>query len=173
MTGIFINSNEISLSCIELKHLSKLHEWYSNTDEYYYATGLKQPVTVEETSNNYFDILRSSNEALLGIFLRNNAKMIGVLKCRFTGDTVWINLLIIESRFQNMKYGTKSVAMLLDYLKKNCGTREAYLSVSQENIKGKIFWLKNGFSEFEPAGNQPSVILDNGNVIIMRKQMQP
>lgn len=172
MTGILINSNEISISCIELKHLTRLHEWYNTAEEYYYATGMDQPVTADETTRNYFDTLKSLNEALLGIFLQSTGRMIGILKCRFAGEAVWINQFMIESGYQNMKYGTKTIAMFAEYLKNSRSTREAYLCVSPQNIKGKCFWKKNGFEEFSATGNSLTNTLEKGKVIIMKRALQ-
>lgn len=169
MTGIIANNDEISIKCIEMRQLAGLRKWYNDTDEYRYATGFDDPVTIVDLGRSYFNVLKSPDEALLGIYKQGGCTLIGVLKCRFTKDAVWISLFLIDKSCQDRGYGSGAVSLFLNYSRQNRGIREAYLSVAAQNPKGKRFWEKNGFIEIiEGMGNTAAISVGN-KAIIMKK----
>lgn len=169
MISLFTRDNKLSIERFEQGQLPKLLEWYNMSEEYTYATGIHLPVTLDELDKKFFGALHNEEEVLFGIHLILENTLIGMLKCRITGNILWINILIIDKDYQNMGYGTAVISLLLNHLKKSNGVKEAFLSVAAGNGKGRAFWLKNGFKEMQQEENK---ITFNGKeqvVIIMKR----
>lgn len=131
-------------------------KWYNMTDEFKFATGFDRPVTMGVLVKKYIEALASGNEFFLGIYLRNEGIIIGILKGMLEnekGGIAWIKSLIIDPSYQRMGYGSSAVNLFLDFLGKNTKIRDVYLAVAEENAVGINFWRKQQFGEIRRIQN--------------------
>lgn len=97
-----------------------------------------------------------------------------MLKGQFTynyEDTAWINTVIIEPEVQRKGYGTEAINLLIGYLKENTKVKKLYLSVSEENIIGKLFWRKQNFSVIMRINKDSTSKYKHQGISIMYRQI--
>lgn len=148
MLSLNIHSSIVSLRDIKYENLPQILNWYNNTDDFSYATGIDHTMTLDELKRKYAEVAISSNEFFNGIYKRDNGLMIGILKGRLNHETtcnLWINSIAIDPAFQSMGYGSGALDLILDHMKLNHEVKKAYITVIDGNLKGKCFWEKNGF----------------------------
>ena len=174
MYSLEIENEEIYFKNIRPGDLPVVLEWYNRTDDFKYATGVDTPMTLEDLAGKYAEVAISCNEFFAGIYTKKQDMMIGLLKGSLKykrKDAVWIRSIVIDTSHQNMGYGSLTVALLLKHLKTASNIENAYLAVLEENIKGRAFWSKNGFSEMRRVDNHLYLQDKRRNIIIMYKKI--
>jgi RimJ/RimL family protein N-acetyltransferase len=171
MLLVDIHDSLIALKNLEQHQLNEVLDWYNKSEEYKFATGQDGSVALELLMNKYLQTTDSDKDFFLGIFSICENKLVGVLKGKLAGTAIWITLIAIAFEYQGKKFGSMSINLLLDYMKYNRNTTNAYLAVVEKNIKGRKFWLKNGFTDIKMVGNH--ILFDNYkyNIIIMQKRL--
>lgn len=172
MLKLNLQNSEIFIKDIKYEQLPMLLEWYNNVDEFKFATGVDKPIPLEELTLRYAEAAISSCEFFSAIYLRNQGKMIGILKGRIKFKNklaVWINSIVIDPNYQNKGFGTSSIELLLRYLKSELSVNGAFLSVIADNIKGRNFWDKLGFNEARKMSNHAHLEGKSQDVIILYK----
>lgn len=172
MFKLNIQNDVLRLQDIKLEHLPKILEWYNNVDDFKYATGVDTPITLEVLTGRYAEVAISSNEFFAGIYVIDTEGMVGLIKGRVKyreESAVWISSLVIAPKYQRRGIGTVSINLLLNHLKKYNNVMTAYLSVVEENIKGKKFWDKLKFQEVKKIDNYYHILDKHQNVSIMYK----
>ena len=61
-------------------------------------------------------------------------------------ESMWLDRLMIDARFQGNGYGGLFIPLLIDYMKAHYLIKRIYLSVHEENKKIKIDLILNGIS---------------------------
>lgn len=172
MYSLNIQNEMIYFKDIKIKHLPYILQWYNKVEDFKFATGIDTPMTLEMLTQKYAEVAICSNEFFVGIFNKNENKMIGILKGRLhynEKDAVWISSLAIDSKYQRKGFGSSALNLLLDYLKQKNMVRCAYLAVIEENMQGRRFWAKHGFQVLRKMENHIRLQDKQQNAIIMYK----
>lgn len=155
---------------VESMQLPKLLGWYNNLDSFRFATGVNSKISMDVLEDMLDKTAKCSRNFFKGINLTVSGEMIGIVKGQYSddGNSVWINMMIIDLKYQRKGYGRKSMEMLAEYFKKNCGIKALYLAVAEDNAAGRAFWQKLNFTEvyrvknyFNSGGLPQSVIILN------------
>ncbi|MCX7842664.1 MAG: GNAT family N-acetyltransferase [Clostridia bacterium] len=174
MLPLNIAGEHVFFEDIKIEHLPIILKWYNSVDCFKFATGVDSPITLEKLTQKYAEVAICSNEFFVGIFLIRERKMIGILKGRLENkgaQTVWISSIVIDPFYQKRGFGSSSVNLLLDYLRSNYYVKFACLAVIEENIPGRAFWSKLGFTETRRIENHLKLKDKQQNVIIMNKEI--
>jgi len=148
MYPLNIQDDLILIKDIKPGDLYHVFRWYNLSDEFKFATGIETKVTFKTLSTMYMEIVEKKDEFFAGIYIERGSKIIGLLKGRFSlgkNNVLWLSVLIIDPAFQNMGYGSKCVNLLLKDLKIRMNINTVFVAVVEENVKGKAFWVKQGF----------------------------
>jgi ribosomal protein S18 acetylase RimI-like enzyme len=174
MFALNIENDGVYFKDIRFRDLLKVLEWYNNTDDYKFATGIGEPVTIELLRQKYAESLISRNEFFVGIYSKVDHKMIGIIKGRIhsgTNGEIWINSMIIDSAYQNIGIGSSSIRLLLKYFRDVISAKSVLLSVIESNTRGVRFWAKQGFSTLRRIEEYVRLRGEDQNVLIMRKDL--
>ena len=84
---------EICFKDIQRENLPEILRWYNDTPEFEFATGVDAPISLDKLSESFEKVASSGNDFFAGIYIAENAEMIGFLKgmlkekpCRETGE---------------------------------------------------------------------------------------
>jgi len=174
MLSLNIQNDVICFEDIKPEQLPTVLEWYNKTDEYKYATGVEQPLTLELLTQKYMETVNCSEEFFVGIYVKMAGIMAGMLKGKLENkntDVLWISMLMIRPDCRNRGYGSMSITLLMDYFKKKYDLLNIYLTVAEENSKGKMFWIKQGFGEIKRVNNYKSWEGRYFDVAVMHKNL--
>lgn len=173
MYSLNLRNDILYFKDIESIHLPKLLSWYNNLDSFKYATGVYSKISTDVLEDILNKTINCTRSFFAGINLTVSNEMIGILKGQFSdnGNTVWINMMIIDLKYQNRGYGRKSIEMLVKHLEKNCSTRVLYLAVAQDNTAGRAFWQKLSFNEVDRVKDYVNLSGLSQRVIIMSKSI--
>jgi RimJ/RimL family protein N-acetyltransferase len=174
MYSLNIKSNILYLRDLGMDDLDHILKLFNDIDGFKFATGIYEPVTLNELKRFFLKNLFSQKVFCSGIFNIGSGKIIGMLKGHLTydfEDTAWINTMIIEPEVQRKGYGTEAVNLLIGYLKENTKVKKLYLSVSEENIMGKHFWEKQKFSEIKRINKNSASGCKPWGISIMCRQI--
>ncbi len=174
MFTLNIQNSLIYFRDIKLSDLHKVLEWYNKVDDFKFATGIDFPITLEVLKQKYAEVVISKNEFFVGVYSSREQNMIGLLKGNLKHELeniMWISSIVIDPAYQNKGLGRESVNLLIRYLQKNNGINEVYLAVIEDNIQGRIFWEKQGFTELRKMQNHLKLHDKPQNVIIMFRNL--
>jgi len=172
MFSLNIENDCLYFKDIKPEDLPRILKWYNNADEYGFATGMGRNISLEMLSRKYAEAAICSDEFFVGIYIKKNDIMIGILKGRLgykNRDAIWISSIVIDSSFQNMGYGSMSIDLLLSYMKTHNKIKNAYLVVVEDNLAGKRFWQKQKFQELRIVEKYLELQDKRKNVILMHK----
>ena len=82
MFSLNIQAETVYFKDIKLEHLPQILDWYNKIDDFKFATGIDQPMTIEMMTQKYAEVSICTNEFFVGIYCTNVDKMIGILKGR-------------------------------------------------------------------------------------------
>lgn len=142
-----IADNIIRLKGITHTQLPEILNWYNNTEQFKYATGIDKPVSMDYLLRKYEEAAICGVEFFAGIY-GNHGKMIGLVKGRVGRKSVpaiWINSIIISPSDQRKGIGSLTVKLLIEGLNKSGEYKKVCVSVVEKNTAGLRFWIKNGF----------------------------
>lgn len=174
MFHLNICNDSVFFEDIKLEHLPLILKWYNKVEDFKFATGIDCPITIEALTKKYAEVAICSNEFFVGIYIKNEKRIIGILKGRLEYEnkhSVWISSIVIDPRHQNKGYGSSAIDLLLTYLKSNNKVNTVYLAVIEENIQGRLFWKKHGFNELRRIENHLKLQNRAQNVIILQKSI--
>jgi len=174
MHSLNIQNDIVYFRDIKPEHLPMILKWYNKVDDFKFATGIDTPMTLEKLTGKYAEVAICVNEFFVGIYSKNESRMIGILKGRLEYKNkyaVWISSIVIDSNLQKKGYGTASVNLLLNVLKTNQNVQDAYLAVIEDNEQGRMFWNKLKFKELRRIENHLKLQNKPQNVIVMHKQV--
>lgn len=106
---------------IKKNELDLVLELYNDDDESMFATGTSRCLSLEDMEEKYLEVLISSHEFFIGIFLKTSDKLIGVLKGRIDyehNEEAWITSFIIKKEHRNMGIGNKTINAFMLYMQK-------------------------------------------------------
>ena len=172
MLSLNIQAQTVYFKDIKLEHLPQILKWYNKIDDFKFATGIDQPMTIEMLTEKYAEVSICTNEFFVGIYCATHHQMIGILKGRLEYEnkhSVWISSLVIDLLYQNKGYGSVAIKMLLDHFKDFNQIKDAYLAVIEVNEQGIGFWHKNSFTEVRKIKNHIKLQNKQQNVIIMHR----
>ncbi len=170
MISINIQNNIVALKDIEQEQLSYVLDWY-NREDFRFATGLEAPVDLDALEQKLLKCARSSCEFFVGIHGFYEQKLMGVIHGKLSGKALWINMMAIGREFQGKGYGTVSMDLLLKYMRQDGNIKAVYLAVAEKNLKGRRFWLRNGFCDMRLASERTVFEGEKHNIIIMQKRI--
>jgi RimJ/RimL family protein N-acetyltransferase len=174
MFSLNIQGDSVYFRDIKPEHLPQILNWYNKIEDFKFATGIDQPMTIEMLTQKYAEISICTNEFFVGIYSYVENKMIGILKGRLeyeNKNTVWISSIVIDLVYQNKGYGSLSIRILIEHLKLYSKIKEAYLAVIEVNEQGRRFWSKNCFNEVRRIHNHIRLQNKQQNVIIMHRAL--
>lgn len=174
MLSMRIVTAEIVIKDIKRRDLPNIIKWYNGGQDYKYATGMDQPVTLEILIQKYLEVVYCGSEFFAGIQLKHNNDMIGLIKGRLKKgkvNSIWINSLIIDARYRGGGYGTKSLNMISEYFKSRYDIKKIFISVIMENQSGIRFWHKNGFKSIRKTNIRIMLNGKGHNVVLMEKEV--
>lgn len=172
MLSLNIQEDTVYFRDIKLEHLPQILNWYNKIDDFKFATGIDQPMTIDMLIQKYAEVAICANEFFVGVYSHIEKKMVGILKGRLEYEnkySVWISSIVIDSAYQNKGYGSLSIQILLKHLKYYNKIKEAYLAVIEVNEQGRRFWCKNCFNEVRRIQNHIKLQNKHQNVIIMHR----
>ncbi len=174
MYSLNIQNETVYFRDIKIEHLPHILHWYNKVDDFKFATGIDEPMTLDCLKRKYAEVSISSNEFFVGIYARAEGKMVGILKGRLSyreRDSAWISSIAIDLVYQNKGFGSSSIQLLLDHLKFKCQIRDIYLAVIEENIRGVSFWNKHNFKAMRKIDNHIKLQNRFQNAIIMHRDV--
>lgn len=172
---LYLNAvgKKVRFSDIREEDLSKLLPWYSG-EEYTFAIGKDSRANMETLQKRLHEAEKSKYIFFVGIYLIGDDKPIGFLKGAIRSDNediVWMHTLMIDSRYQNQGWGSRSLTLFFETIQQKYNRKQVYISVAQANPKGMAFWKKHGFyviktiHKYIPATNKEE------QLCIMRKEL--
>ncbi len=174
MLSINVDYDGIILKDVKRRDLDGILKWYKKIKDYQYATGLNEPMDIEELIEKYLEVVYSSKEFFVGIHLKDSSKMIGLVKGCIKKEDVnamWIYSLIVDTNYRRGGYGTTSLKILEYYFEENYNVQKIYISVIKENIEGINFWEKNGFKFMRRMSNHITMNGKQQDIILMTKDI--
>jgi L-amino acid N-acyltransferase YncA len=165
--------NNILIRNLKADELNKVLEWYNNTDEYKYATGIEESVSIDFVKGKYIEAAICRNEFFAGIFI-DDFILIGVIKGNIRHGNygiLWINSFIIDTNYRNKGIGSKSLSILFNYFKTKKMIETVFISVFEVNDVGMAFWKKHNFNEITNISKKQKNSSLSGNTIIMSKKL--
>lgn len=174
MFSLNLKNGVLHFKDIKKENLPQILRWYNKVDEFRFATGVDEPISLEKLTQKYAEVSICSTEFFVGIYLNKENRMIGILKGSLKyieKDAIWINSLVIDTGYQHYGYGSSAIDMLLSYLKENYEIRNVYLGVVEENIQGRSFWRKNSFLPLRVIESHIKMQNKWQNVIIMYRKL--
>jgi ribosomal protein S18 acetylase RimI-like enzyme len=172
MLSLNIQNDIVYFKDIKPEHLPKILDWYNKVDDFKFATGIDKAITLDALIRKYAEVAICSEEFFAGIFLKEEEKMIGIIKGRLDHEnknSVWISSIVIDPAYQNKGYGKSAVNLLLRKLEQSCKIESAFLSVIEENTQGRRFWASQNFKEMRRIENHIKLQDKQQNIIIMCK----
>ena len=173
MLSVNIQARDINLKDIRKEHLPHIMSWYNKTEDFKYATGVYVPLSLEELNRRYREIILCNNEFFTGIYL-NSGIMIGIIKGNVqyqNKNAVWLSSIVIDYIYQNKGYGRMAVELLFKHLKAKTQAISVYLSVVEENGKGRLFWIRQKFRVLKKMEKHLGIQRNKHNIIIMYKRI--
>ncbi len=174
MLSINVDYDGIILKDVKRRDLEGILKWYKTLKDYQYATGLNEPMNLEELIEKYLEVVYSSSEFFVGIYLKDSRRMIGLVKGSLKKEDVnaiWIYSLIIDSDYRRDGYGTTSLKIVEYYFKDHFDIQKIYISVIMENMDGIHFWEKNGFIFLRKMSNHITMNGKVQDIILMTKDI--
>ena len=171
MFSVNIQNNIVALKDIEHSHLESILNWYNMSEDFKFATGMEGPVCLEILENTYQQTTDCEYGFFLGIHSFYEGKLVGFVKGKLAGNTLWINMMAVGLEFQGKGYGSISLDLLLKQMISGHNIRNAYLAVVEKNVKGRGFWQRNGFSDIRQVDDKVILNGKKYNVIIMKKRL--
>jgi len=183
---IDIGNDRLKIKDIIPEQLDRILDWYNMSGEYRYATGIDGPVSRDMLIERFICVKGSRSEFFLGIHsvvdntaccaVVDNAdhcdnNIVGTLMGSVSGSSLWIRLLAIAAEFRGRGLGSMSVSLFLDYMKLDMYVSDVYLSVVENNLQGRRFWLKNGFHEAKRLEKRFQCDGKEFDIIIMQKRL--
>ena len=171
MFSINVQNNIVALKDIRQEQLGSILNWYNMTEDFRFATGMEGPVCLETLEYKFLQTASSDIEFFLGIHSLFEDKLVGIITGKIAGSIVWINIMAVGREFQGKGYGSISVELLLKHMTTAKSVRDAYLAVADKNVKGRGFWLRNGFNDAKQVCDKVTLNRKKYNVIIMQKRL--
>ena len=171
MFSVNTQNNIVALRDIRHEQLGSILNWYNMTEEFRFATGMEGPVCLEDLVYKYLQTAGSDWEFFLGIHSLFEDKLVGIVTGRIAGSLLWINMMAVGREFQGKGYGSISVDLLLKHMTATISVRSAYLAVADKNVKGRSFWLRNGFNDTRQVCDKETMDGKKYNVILMQKRL--
>ncbi len=171
MFSVNVQNNIVALRDICQEQLGSILSWYNMTEDFRFATGVEVPVELEDLEYRLLQKASGDLDFLLGIYSFFEDKMVGVVTGKIAGSVLWVNTLAVGLEFQRKGYGSISVDLLLKHMAVFAGVRSAYLAVADKNVKGRGFWLRNGFKDAKQACSKVTLDGIRYRVIIMQKRL--
>jgi RimJ/RimL family protein N-acetyltransferase len=160
---------------IKKNELDLVLELYNDDDESMFATGTSRCLSLEDMEEKYLEVLISSHEFFIGIFLKTSDKLIGVLKGRIDyehNEEAWITSFIIKKEHRNMGIGNKTINAFISYMHKTYDVKSFSAGVISKNKNGIDFWIKAGFKHVRTIKNYINLNNAYEDFIIMRREIQ-
>lgn len=179
MLTINLKNENLFFKDISKDDLLEVLKLYNQNELNIYATGIDRPMSYEDISQKYLEVLVNSHEFFAGIFICNedctNNQMIGVIKGRIDYDNneeAWISSLLIDSSYQKNGIGTKSVCAILKLLKDTYDIKTVMIGTLSGNQVGREFWGKIGFSYIRTIEQYIKLNNKTEDFIIMKKDLR-
>jgi RimJ/RimL family protein N-acetyltransferase len=157
------STERLAVSPIREEHFDDLYAVYLSNPDYLRMTeGTDDGVGVytKEQMLRDLQVAEWTGRTPLGVFLRAERKLIGVLEYWEQADTdgkPWVGLLMIHRDHQRKGYGAEVAKAFLRFAEE-CGWPEVRLGVLKDNESALAFWSSLGFEPFDirekrlPAG---------------------
>lgn len=171
MFSVNIQNNIVALKDIQKEQLGSVLNWYNMTEDFKFATGVEEQVSLEDLEYKFLRKSSSDLEFFLGIRSLFEDKIVGIITGKIAGSALWINIVAIGREFQGKGYGSISVDLLLKFMTTSINVKNAYLAVADKNVKGRSFWLQNGFNDARQACEKIALNGTKYHVIIMQKRL--
>ena len=170
MLSLFIKDRDLVIKDVEKTQLTKITEWFAGDDInlYKYAMGIDKPITYDDLYEKYLEALINAHEYFLGISLDGN--LIGFLKGRVdykNADEIWIMAMLIDTPYRNIGIGERVLKLIMKEFKDKYGINNFYACLVKENIRGKVFWQKNGFYEYRLSKGYFTINNKSYDLVIM------
>ena len=171
MLSVNVQNNIVALKDICQEQLGCILNWYNMTEDFRFATGVEVPVDLEDLEYRFLQKASGNLDFLLGIYSFFEDKIVGIITGKIAGSVLWVNMLAVGLEFQRKGYGSISVDLLLKHMAAFAGVRNAYLAVADKNVKGRGFWLRNGFNDTRQVCDKVTLDGTRYRVIIMQKRL--
>ncbi|WHH60439.1 GNAT family N-acetyltransferase [Petroclostridium sp. X23] len=174
MLSINIDSEDVIIKDIKRRELERILGWYNYTEAYKYATGIDCPIGMRDIVEKYLEVVYNNSEFFVGIHLKDHNSMIGLIKGRLKSEeatAIWLNSILIDTEYQQLGYGRKSLEMLSLYFKSRYNINRVYISVIEKNRKGVDFWIRNNFQLVRKIMNHIVIDGKGQDVILMKKDI--
>lgn len=179
MLTINLCNENLFFKNINKDDLLEVLKLYNQNDKNMYATGRDTPMSYEDISQKYLEVLVNSHEFFAGIFIihpdNSSQKMVGVIKGRIDYDNneeAWISSLLIDSSHQKNGIGTKVVGSILKMLKDTYDIKAVLVGTLSGNYIGREFWSKIGFSYIRTIEQYIKLNNRTEDFIIMKKDLK-
>lgn len=165
---------------------------YNQNEINMYATGIDRPMSKEDITEKYLEVLINSHEFFAGIFREGamdvaavsnqssgndapNYKMIGVVKGRIdynNSEDAWISSILIDGGLQRKGIGSDAAAIIMQLLRDTYSIKRIMIGILSGNAVGKEFWKKLGFSYIRTIDQFMKLHSKTEDFIIMRKDLE-
>jgi RimJ/RimL family protein N-acetyltransferase len=179
MLTINLSVDDLIIRDITKNNLPEVLRLFNQNEINIYATGIDRPMSYEDISQKYLEVLVNSHEFFAGIFIcsQNCVKeqMVGVIKGRIDYDNneeAWISSILIDNSYQKRGIGTKSVSSIISMFKDTYDIKTVMIGILSSNIIAKKFWRKIGFSYIRTIDQYIKLNNKNEDFIIMKKDLK-
>lgn len=174
MLSLMIKDLGLTIKDVEKSQLEKIVNWFACSDINLsrFSMGIDKPVTYNELYEKYLESLINAHEFFLGINI--DANLIGFFKGRVDykdEGEVWIMAMLIDAPYQNNGIGKRVLNLIMKEFKEKFGFNNFYVCVVKENVEGRAFWERNGFSEHRLSKGYFTINNKSYDLMIMYSQL--
>jgi RimJ/RimL family protein N-acetyltransferase len=148
MLALDINQGDFRFKNIEKDELNSVLKLYNESFESMFATGIDRDLSYKDIQEKYLEVLINSYEFFAGIYLKNEANIIGVVKGRIDyedSEKFWISSFLIGKKHRNEGVGRRCINALISYMSETYDVKTASIGVLSNNSYGINFWKSMGF----------------------------
>jgi len=145
----FANGKNIFLRGITLSDATELYLSWLNDFEVINTLETKVfPSTIEELKKYLANIIKSSNDVMLAIIVKDSNKHIGNIKL---GSINWIHrycdlgIMIGDKSYWKKGYGTEACSLMLEYAFERLNLHRVYLGAYSDHINSINLYKRVGF----------------------------
>lgn len=172
MLSLIVEDKELTIKDIDKTQLPKIIEWFSGDSncQYRYALGIDKPIGISDLYEKYLEVLTSTHEFFLSINIYDN--FVGFVKGRAdyrAEGEIWIMSMLIDESYQSKGIGRRVLNSIMNEFKDKLGIKRFYACLINDNKRAKVFWERNGFSEFRSTRGYFKIGNKSYDLMIMQR----
>ena len=157
-----IYSKRMLIRDLENNDFNFINSFYNDYSFYKYAIG----PSMEMTKEKFNSIIKNNTSHINNFYcvskLIDKDIYIGTIKgCVYNCNNkiLWIHSIMISKDYLKKGYAKELFESIVNYFKLKLNIEWIYISVSEKNDTGAIFWQRQGFAEFKTINGERNLLV--------------